>query len=339
MGRRAGVLAALAVFAASACSGAPGLSSASSLDDVGDADPDSGAAGQADSDVAVTGTCLSGERLADTRADLAEYINVYGLAAYQIMADDPIWTDTVDCLEPHVLEVYGAVTLPDDLAEQVSSYADLLEEDTPLANEIRDSVTRDCAMQLDGVSSVAESAPIDLDVVPLTTPAVGHFTWNPVPEESWADGDHSIGCLFEQPTPGTARVQDLVTAAVPQEQRICLDGTTFVSCDRAHDVERIATLLVDRAVAAHELAGVRAVDESGLVTLGEGQWDALDAVCQRYLATISAHPWPGIRGVADTYPELYPDDLGRYTVLCTARSAFGTATRDMIVTTRSVYDR
>jgi hypothetical protein len=338
MGRRAGVLASLTVLAASACSSAPGLSSTTSLDDVGDVSPASEGASGSAAHAAVTGTCLSGERLADSPDDMADAVSRFGLAAYQEMADDPIWTDTVDCSEPHTLEVYGAVMLPAGVAEVVMSYTDLLARAGGAARAIENAVDQACALAIPVASSISSKAPIDVDVIPLTNPAVGRFTWSPPPSDDWEAGDETIGCLFEQPQPGTTTVADLVSGILPVEQRICLDGTSFVPCNVLHDVERIAALRVDRAVAAHRLPGTRAVDDTGMVDLGDEHWSSLDTVCQNYLTAISGSAVSRLRGVTDTYPELYPDEAGHYTVLCTARSPFGTPSRAMTITKSTVYD-
>lgn len=329
MGRRRGVLAGLALLAVGACSATPGLSSTSSLQQrVG---PDGFAA-------SIVGRCLGGERLADDEDALAGAIAAYGLDAYQAMGDDPVWTDAVACAEPHTLEVYATVAVPRPLAEQVADYADLLAVDGPRAAALDAEVARACAAEVPVASRVAAAAPLDVDVLPYTAPAVGRFSWSPAPPAAWDDGERVFACLFEQPQPASHTVADVVGGGLPAADRVCLRGTAFTSCARTHDVERLALLGVDRAVGRGELAGARAVDDLGRVLLAPGQWRLLDATCERYLRAVAAHPWPGIRGVADTYPELYPDDAGNYTVLCLARSPFETPTAQLIVTTGSVYD-
>jgi hypothetical protein len=113
-------------------------------------------------------------------------------------------------------------------------------------------------------------------------------------------------------------------------------GTAFVSCARRHDAERLATVRLDRAVAQGQIVGARAVDETGRVNLGDEAWRALDGVCQRYLDAIAPHHPSGLRGVANTYPELYPDADGHYSVLCTAQAPFGSTPSKAVVTTGSV---
>jgi hypothetical protein len=326
MGRRMGVLAGLAIFAASACSGAPATTSTGSL------------ALESASRLIEADTCLGGARFSDSESSLADAVATYGLAAYEALADDPSWTDVVDCSEPHTFEVYGVVSLPAELDDRISSYSDLLTPSSGLAGAIHEALSRECAAAINPTVSVPTPRRLDVDTYPLTPADIGAFTTEPSPPTAWVAGDRTFGCLFEQPTPATVMVDDLTSPAFPLDERTCLEGTRFVTCTKPHDVERIATLVVDRAVDAKELAGLRAVDEFGSVDLGDEQWAALDTVCQDYLAAISDEPTSGLRGVADTYPELYPDDEGQYSILCTAQSRFGTSSDDKVVSSTSVYN-
>jgi hypothetical protein len=327
MGRRIGVLAAAAVLAAGACSSAPSTMSTVPI------------ALESSAPFAAAGTCLAGARFGDAGSDLADAVETYGLAAYEALADAPAWTDQIDCFEPHSFEIYGVVSLPTRLDNEISTYTDLLSPTGSEAEAIHAAVQRECGALIEPRTPVNRAVKLDVDAYPLLRADLGTFTAEPAPPKAWAAGDRTFGCLFEQPAPGTLMVADLMSPDLPLAQRTCLDGTDFVTCSKPHDVERIATLAVDRAVEAKQLAGLRAVDDSGTVDLGMEEWAALDRVCQGFLTAISERPSRGLRGVADTYPELYPDDQGHYSVLCTAQSRFGTSPGDRVVSSTSVYNQ
>jgi hypothetical protein len=337
MGLRVGVLASLAVLTAGACGG-PGSPSSTGPDDrLADFTPvDASIA--ATSDLAVPGRCLGGERLADEPAELSSAMARFGAGAYQVLADDPVWTDVVSCTDAHSIEIYAAVRLPVEIQEQVTSYADLLSQSSAVALSVDAAIDHECSLAIGPSARVMNRAPIELDVAPAVSETVGHLTWAPVPASAWDDGDHAFGCLFEQPEPTTSTAADLTSGTLPDDQRLCLSMTDFVSCAQPHDSERIAVLTVDQAVAQHQLAGAQAVNAAGQVDLGVAQWAILDHVCERYLMVVSGQPVDGIRGVANSYPDFYPGSDGHYTVVCSAQSPFGTPVRDRRVTTRSVYD-
>jgi hypothetical protein len=337
MGRCAGAIASLTVLAAGAC-GAPGASSTTSLNGVDDASPAAQAAAAPARDLLTPGSCLSGSTLAGSADGMEEAVARFGLVAYEEMADDPVWTDVVDCSRPHTFEIYGVVELPDAISDDVTSYTDLLETTGSVSRSIRTAVDHACALKIPAAADITAKAEIHVDVMPLVSQALGSFRWAPAPPSAWDAGQRSIGCIFEQPEPAIITVEDVMSGALPPEQRTCLDRGSFVSCDALHDVERIATLVVDRAVASQQLRGERAVGVSGLVELGDRQWSALDSVCQRYLTAVSDSAPTRLRGVADTYPELYPDTDGHYIVLCSAQSPFGTPAEQMTLTKSTVYD-
>ena len=219
------------------------------------------------------------------------------------------------------------------------SYDDLLDTTTPLYRAVRGSVTQQCSQQLDGLTEVSASAHLDVDLLPMISDErIGRRAWDPVPIESWDAGDRGFLCTYQQSTAGTTSYLGILDGAFPTEARSCLSGEVFVSCDTAHDTERIALFIVDRAVDSGQLQGTDAIDSSGQVALEHGQWTALDDICQRYLNVVSQSPPDGVFGVADTYPELYPNEFGSYNVMCLARSPFGTSADDMVISTSSVYD-
>jgi hypothetical protein len=291
------------------------------------------------SSVMSVGECLLGARQRDNPSALSMALQRYGIGAFETLGDDPAWTDPVDCAQPHQLEVYGVVSLPPSVEEQVTSYGDLVNAGTRVYREVVDEVTRGCALAFGPAAVAARSAPLAVDVVPAWTSDAGvSLTWAPSPAVAWDDGDHVFACLFEQARPGALRFADVASTAFPLTGRICLMGAAFVSCGRRHDAERIATIRLDRAVAEAQIAGARAVDEAGRVDLGADAWRALDGVCQHYLDAVAPHHAPGLRGVANTYPEIYPDADGRYTVLCSAQAPFGSAPSTAVVTTGSVFE-
>jgi hypothetical protein len=335
MGRRAAVaFATLTTLAATACGSGSG-----GLDDLSALAAGAGADTSAPATLAV-GQCLAGARLRDNPDGLAAALARYGIGAFESLGDDPAWTDPVDCGEPHQLEVYGVVGLPPQVESEVASYADVVNVDSHVYREVSDEVTRGCALSFGPAATAARSAPLAVDVMPAWSANAGvSVTWAPSPAASWDRGEHRFACLFEQARQGTVRLADLASADFPSAARSCLMGTAFVPCGQRHDAERIATVGLDRAVAEGQIVGARAVDEVGRVDLGSDAWQALDGVCQRYLDAVAPHHATGLRGVANTYPELYPDADGRYTVLCSAQAPFGVGPSGAVVTAGSVFAR
>jgi hypothetical protein len=335
MGRRAAVvLATVTTIAATACG-----SDSGSLDGLSALAAGAAVDGAAPSAMSV-GQCLVGARLRDNPDALAAALARYGIGAFDALGAESAWTDPVDCDQPHELEVYGVVGLPPQVESEVGSYADLVNVDSHPYREVADEVTRGCALSFGPAATAARSAPLAVDVVPAWSATAGvSVMWAPSPPASWDRGDHSVACLFEQARPGTVRLADLASADFPSAARSCLMGTAFVPCGQRHDAERVATIGLDRAVAEGQIAGARAVDEAGHVDLGADAWHALDGVCERYLDAVAPHHPPGLRGVANTYPELYPDADGRYTVLCSAQAPFGAGPSSAIVTAGSVFAR
>jgi hypothetical protein len=335
MGRRAAVvLATVTTLAAAACG-----SDSGGLDDLSARAARAGADSTAPTAITV-GRCLVGARLRDNPDAFSAALARYGMDAFESLGDDPAWTDPVDCGQPHEIEVYGVVGLPPQVESEVASYADLVNAESHVYRDVADEVTRGCALSFGPAATAARSAPLAVDVVPAWSASAGvSVTWAPSPAASWDRGDHTFACLFEQARPGTVRLADVASAAFPSAARSCLMGTAFVPCGQRHDAERIATIGLDRAVAQGQIGGARAVDEAGHVDLGSDAWQALDGVCQRYLDAVAPHHPSGLRGVANTYSELYPDAGGRYTVLCSAQSPFGVGPSSAVVTAGSVFAR
>ena len=337
MRRRTAVALAAATLAVSACAASGGSDSTGSLDGFGAVV----AAARADSSpsrVMAVGECLVGARLRDNPDDLSAAIERYGVGAFESLGDDPDWTDPVDCAKPHELEVYGVVGLPPNVESQITSYRDLANAETRVYRQVDTEVSRGCALAFGPSAVAARSAPLSVDVMPSWAPDAGvSVTWAASPASAWDEGDHVFGCLFEQSRPGALRLSDIASADFPRAARVCLMRTRFVSCERRHDAERIATIRLDRAVAQRQILGARAVDDAGRVNLGIDDWKALDGVCQRYLDVVAPHHPPGLRGVANTYSELYPDADGHFSVLCSAQAPFGSAPSKAIVSVGSVF--
>jgi hypothetical protein len=335
MERRAAVaLATLTTLAATACG-----SGSSGLDDLSALAARAGADTSAPAALAV-GQCLAGARVRENPDALAAALARYGIGAFEALGDDPAWTDPVDCGEPHRLEVYGVVGLPPQVESEVASYADVVNVDSHVYREVSDEVTRGCALSFGPAAAAARPAPLAVDVTPAWSAGAGvSVTWAPSPAVSWDGGEHLFACLFEQARPGTVRLADVASDDFPSAARSCLMGTAFVPCGQRHDAERIAMVGLDRAVAEGQIVGARAVDDDGRVDLGSDAWQALDGVCERYLDAVAPHHAAGLRGVANTYPELYPDAEGRYTVLCSAQAPFRVGPSGAVVTVGSVFGR
>jgi hypothetical protein len=337
MVRRAVVALAIATtLTATACANAGGGSdSIGSLDGVG------ALVAEANADAASAmspGHCLVGARVRDNPDALAVALGRYGMAAFETLGDDPAWTDPVECSEPHQIEVYGVAALPASLDEAIRSYADLVRPGTRVYRAVDAEVSRGCAVAFPPAAAASRGAPLAVDIVPALAPAAGlSIGWAPTPAAAWDQGVHTFACLFEQARPGTVLLDDLSSPAFPASARVCLRRTAIVGCGQRHDAERIATIRLDRAVAQGQVAGARAVDEAGRVDLGPDVWSALDGVCQRYLDAVAPEHAPGLRGVANTYPEVFPDADGKYIVLCTAQAAFGAEPSKAVVTAGSVF--
>jgi len=334
MGRRTAVaLATATTLAVSACGGTIGAS------DSGAALVAQARAGSVSTAMSV-GECLAGARLRDNPDSLSAAMRMYGIAAFDTLGDDPAWTDPVDCDAPHELEVYGVVGVSPSVESQITSYRDLLDPSARVYRQVDDEVSRGCALAFAPSAIAARSAPLAVDVVPAWAPDAGlSVTWAATPASEWDNGDHSFACLFEQSRPGTLRLADVATAAFPAAARVCLMRTAFVSCARPHDAERIATIRLDGAVAEGQIPGARAVDDAGQVNLGADAWAALDGVCQRYFDAVAPHHEQGLRGVANTYAELYPDADEHYSVLCSAQAAFGSSPSKAVVTAGTLFGR
>jgi hypothetical protein len=288
------------------------------------------------SSVTSVGACLAGARQGDDSDALAEAVSRYGVAAFDTFGSFPSWTDRVDCAQPHEIEVYAIVTLPDAVERDIVSYASLVDPKTHIYRTVDEQVAHACADRYPPAAAAAGASPLRLDVVPVWTSEVdASFAWAPAPPSAWSAGDHTFACLFVLGEPGTTQLADVASAAFPDDGRICLMRTEFVACGRRHDAERIATVIVDRAVHRGQLRGAAAVDDAGRVNLGLAAWRTLDTVCQAYLDAAAPHHAAALHGVADTYPELYPDPDGRYVAICAAQAPFGTARR---LTSGSVFD-
>jgi hypothetical protein len=285
------------------------------------------------------GSCLDGARFGDeAAAELQRERNLPKGAVTQL-ADDPLWTDTTSCLEPHQIEVYASVHLPNDLDSAITSYADLLDVTTPLYRAVRDNVVRQCARQIPLIASVAADTRLDLDVLPMiASEKVGRRAWDPVPIDVWEAGERDFVCTYQQPSPSRTMYEAILTGSYPDQGRSCLAGELFVACDERHDTERVALFIVDRSIDHGQLPGEAAVTSAGMVDLGAAEWTMLDDACQRYLNAIAPNAPAGIYGVADTYPELYPNEFGSFNVMCLARSPFGTDPDDMVTASSSVYE-
>lgn len=282
--------------------------------------------------------CTTGLRFGDDNAIDVAVEQGWAASAAAELADDPIWTDVVDCAEPHRIEVYGVVSLPVMLDRDVASYADLLDTSTPLYRAIRANVTEQCARQVPAISRLEGQTRLDIDVVPmLSGDEHGRRAWDPVPQRAWDAGEHSFVCSFQHPDEITTSYLDVLQPTFPTDTRVCLLREQFIDCERPHDAERIALFIVDRAVETGHLDGAEVVDRSGSVNLPAAQWTLLDDVCQRYLNAVTDSPPEGLFGVTDTYPDLYPNEYGSFNVICMARSPFGTAPGDMALRSTSVY--
>ena len=132
------------------------------------------------------------------------------------MRDDAAFSQQVDCSEPHSLELHDVVSLPPALARQVTTYADLLDQDSALYRQVRDEVSERCLAESPYGRAQRRAAGVDVQLSPFLSAASGlHVAWDPFPADLWAKGQQKFVCTFEQDEPGTLPFADLTTRQVP----------------------------------------------------------------------------------------------------------------------------
>lgn len=291
------------------------------------------------------GTCWGDQQLPavlgeDGFADWVEEHADGDEALGEAMRDDAAFSEQVDCAEPHALELYATVALPPALDAKVTSYAQLLDQDSRLHARVRDQVNDRClaGTAYGRAQQRAGDLPVQLGPA-LAERSTLHVAWDPFPADLWEDGQRRFVCTFEQDEPGTLRMADLATRKVPASERVCVDVPgRRVPCARPHEGEEIGEMVLNTAVERGRVDGRKAVregDSGKFVALSDEEYAALDRVCQSLYRRVSSGP-EGV--VAKAYPgsvDQWPTEEGVYVASC-----FAVDEDDTTATRRgTVFDR
>ncbi len=315
-------LAALLVVALAACGG---------QDTPQTRAPEASAEADAPAPVPAKGTCWDDQQLPAVLGEdgFAEWVDKYAggdATLADSMRDDAAFSEKIDCTDAHSLEVYNLIELTPALTAQIESYADLLDQDSPLYRKVRDQVNDRCAAgSAYGRAQAKAKLPVQLG--PALNPDAGlHVAWDPVPADLWEKGQKAFVCTFEQDRPGTLRYADLVTKKVPVEARVCLNTPgKKVPCTGKHQAEDIGEMILNTAIERKQINGTKAVRKGAngrYVALSDAEYAKLDKVCQNLLDQVSTAKG-GVE--ARAYPgavSQWPTDDGTYVATCFALKPF-----------------
>jgi hypothetical protein len=287
--------------------------------------------------VIAVGDCYKGGQVGDDAVGLAKQIKTKKTAA---LADDPIWTDKVDCAQDHRLYVYGLVGLPKELGQQVTSYAKLLDTESELYGQVRTAVNRACSLTLPGVRKALKKTDLKLQITPAVNADIAQLTFNPVPYPNWQDGQRHFACLMTLNKAGTQTLADFMTAqGQTSSLHLCYDPNSQpVACTEKHTMESAAVITANEAVAERQLP-----DSSGFVNgtlkVNADVWDTLDRVCTTFIRANSKLP-RGLTGVTSLYNSQWPiQGTEDYAFYCDATSPYSTPPGKMTRTTGSIFNR
>ncbi len=243
------------------------------------------------------------------------------------MRDDAAFASRIDCTKPHSLELYNVVKVTPSLAGQITSYADLLDQDSALYRRVRDQVNNRCMARSPYGVAQRKAGGLPVQLGPSLNVDGGlHVAWDPFPADLWTKGQHKFVCTFEQEKPGTLRFADLTTAKVPVSARVCLNTPgKYLPCNRKHQAEDIAEMILNTAIDKGQINGKKAVRKGSkgpYVALSDAEYAKLDKVCQTFLASVST-----IKGgvSARAYPgavSQWPTETGAYVASCFALKPF-----------------
>ena len=274
------------------------------------------------------GTCWGDQQLPAVLGDegFAAWVEEHAggdEALGEAMRDDAAYSEQVDCDEPHALELYDTVALAPALDAKVTRYAQLLDQDSRLYAQVRDQVNQRCLADTAYGRAERRAGDVPVQLGPALAPrSTLHVAWDPFPANLWEEGERRFVCTFEQDEPGTLRMADLTTKAVPATERVCVDTPgRRVPCTKPHQGEEIGEMVLNTAVARGEVNGRRAVREGTdgkFVALSDAEYARLDKVCQALFRRVSRGP-DGV--VARAYPgsvEQWPTSEGVYVASCFA---------------------
>jgi hypothetical protein len=278
--------------------------------------------------VLAEGTCWGDQLLADALGPdaFADWVEKYAGGDSKLgesMRDDAAFSQSVDCAEPHALELYNVVEVAPALTARVKEYSDLLDQGTPLYRRIRDQVNDRCYAGSPYGKAQRRGGGMPVQLGPALSVRGGlHLAWDPFPADLWAKGQQKFVCTLEQDEPGTLRFADLTTSKVPITARICLNTPRkYVSCRGPHNAEDIAEMILNTAIEKGQINGRKAVrkgPDGRYVALQDAEYARLDKICQTFLSSVSKVP-DGIE--ARAYPgsvAQWPTDTGVYVASCFA---------------------
>ncbi|MEO7944312.1 MAG: hypothetical protein ABIR34_13005 [Marmoricola sp.] len=283
---------------------------------------------KAPSKVLTKGTCWDDARLPDALGEAAfdDWAEKYAggdSALSGSMRDDVAFSKSIDCSEPHSLELHDVVSVQPALTRQVTKYADLLDQKSALYRKISEQVSERCLARSPYGRAQRKAGGVDVQLSPwLNTDSGPHVAWDPFPADLWEKGQHRFVCTFEQDKPGTLRFADLTTREVPVTSRACLNTPRKDRpCSGKHQAEVIAGMTLNAAIAKGQISGRKAIRtgaDGKYVALSEAQYAKLDKVCQTLFTMVST-----VRGgvVGRAYPgtaSQWPTKTGDYVASCFA---------------------
>lgn len=278
------------------------------------------------------GTCWSSESLPEALGEdgFAAWVEKYAggdSALGEAMRDDVAFADEVDCSKPHALELYNVVEVAPKLTARVKDYADLLDQKSPLYLEIRDQVNDRCMVGSAYGRAQRKAGGLPVQLEPALNVESGlHIAWDPFPADLWERGQKKFVCTFEQDEPGTLSFADIPTSKLPVAARVCLDTPrTYLPCNRRHQAEDIAEMVLNTAIKQGEITGKKAVrrgEDGPYVALSDADYAKLDKICMTFLRSVSTVKAPI---EAQAYPgsvSQWPTERGAYLASCFALKPF-----------------
>lgn len=285
------------------------------------------------------GTCWAGTRLGADPQDVLELSTRFGvpyLSTARALADRPAFAQPVACAEDHAVEVYKVLRLP-TLDPQLTDYAVLLKQQTPLYEKVSRALAKGC--MTGPLPKAAEETGLRGAVMAPVLPEGASLGWAPASPDEWASGRRVFACTLTWDEPTAIRYASVFTKAFPTGRRTCIDSRAlrFVDCARRHDRERIAVVEAREAVAAGDFPGPKAIRNGPTgryLAVEDAAYRRLDAACTSYLRAISTTK--RLTGVANVDVDEWPAPGGSYPVYCEADTR---PDQDSLSTEGSVYNR
>jgi len=285
------------------------------------------------------GSCWTDDLLGSDPQDilrLSSRFDVPYLAAARAVADRPAFTHRVDCGSDHAVEVYKVVRLP-DLDSQLTDYASVLKQQTPLYEKVARSVAAGC--MTDPLAKAVAVAGVANAVMRPQLPPGATLGWTPAAPDQWTKGQRVFACTLTWAEPDSVRYAALFSKALPTGRRTCIESRAlvYVDCARRHDRERIAVIEARDAVEAGSFPGPKAIRDGPAgryLAVPDARWAKLDAACTAYLRSISTTK--KLTGVANVDPDEWPAPGDSYPIYCDADTR---PDQQPLITQGSVYDR